>query len=163
LPNNQALRMTGTYTDISERKQIEKEKAQLQSQLAQAQKMESVGRLAGGVAHDFNNMLGVILGHTELAQDQVAKTEPLFEDLEEIKFAAQRSADLTRQLLAFARKQTVSPKVLDLNQTVALSMCTVNLGTEQPLRYISRNMSRKNETKRRWMGQIACRKDMRPS
>jgi len=116
--NNQALRMTGTYTDITERKQIEKEKAQLQSQLAQAQKMESVGRLAGGVAHDFNNMLGVILGHTELAQDQIAKTEPIFEDLEEIKIAAQRSADLTRQLLAFARKQTVSPKVLNLNETV---------------------------------------------
>ena len=80
--------------------------------------MESVGRLAGGVAHDFNNMLGVILGHTELALDQLSPTEPLHAELEEIAKAAQRSADLTRQLLAFARKQTVSPKVLDLNETV---------------------------------------------
>jgi PAS domain S-box-containing protein len=102
-----------------ERRDTEAEKANLQTQLMQAQKMESVGRLAGGVAHDFNNMLGVILGHVEMAEEQVSVIDPLFEDLKEIKKAAQRSADLTRQLLAFARKQTVSPKVLDLNETVA--------------------------------------------
>ena len=105
--------------DITERKQAEGEKAKLQEQLLQAQKMESVGRLAGGVAHDFNNMLGVILGHVEMAVEHVDKALPLHTDLQEIRKAAQRSADLTQQLLTFARKQTVSPKVLDMNATVA--------------------------------------------
>jgi PAS domain S-box-containing protein len=105
--------------DITGRKQAELEKEKLQQQLLQSQKMESVGRLAGGVAHDFNNMLSVILGHTELALQQTAPGEPLFNRLQSIQEAAQRSADLTRQLLAFARKQTVAPKVLDLNETVA--------------------------------------------
>ncbi|TAL17491.1 PAS domain S-box protein [bacterium] len=104
---------------ISEQKRSEEEKDRLQSQLLQAQKIESVGRLAGGVAHDFNNMLGVILGHTELALEQVEPQNPLRESLEEIEKAAKRSADITRQLLAFARKQTVAPKVLDLNDTVS--------------------------------------------
>jgi PAS domain S-box-containing protein len=104
--------------DITDRKHEEEVKAQLEAQFRQAQKMESVGRLAGGVAHDFNNMLGVILGNVELAMEQVDPTQPLYADLEEIRKAANRSADLTRQLLAFARKQTVAPKVLDLNETV---------------------------------------------
>ena len=104
--------------DITEQKRAEKEREKLQEQLSQAQKMESVGRLAGGVAHDFNNMLGVILGHTELAMEQVDPSQPIESDLEEIRKAAQRSADLTRQLLAFARKQTIAPKILDLNDTV---------------------------------------------
>jgi len=94
------------------------EHLRLTAQLFQSQKMESVGRLAGGVAHDFNNMLGVILGHVEMAMDQVDPGQLLHADLQEIRKAAQRSADLTRQLLAFARKQTVSPKVLDLNETM---------------------------------------------
>ncbi|HBF34640.1 TPA: hypothetical protein DDW35_08745 [Candidatus Sumerlaeota bacterium] len=94
------------------------EKLSLESQLQQSQKMEAVGRLAGGVAHDFNNMLGVILGHVELALDEVDPTLPVVADLQEIQKAAERSADLTRQLLAFARKQTVAPKSLDLNETV---------------------------------------------
>ena len=109
----------GVFRDISSRKRAEAESAKLQDQLLQAQKMESVGRLAGGVAHDFNNMLGVILGHTEMAMEQVDPTFSLHADLEEIRKAANRSADLTRQLLAFARKQTISPRVLDLNGTVA--------------------------------------------
>ncbi|MCA1795561.1 MAG: response regulator, partial [Desulfobacteraceae bacterium] len=86
--------------------------------LRQAQKMESVGRLAGGVAHDFNNMLGVILGHTELALMQADENHDLYSDLKEIQKAAERSADITKQLLAFARKQTISPRQLDLNDTV---------------------------------------------
>jgi PAS domain S-box-containing protein len=97
--------------DISEQKLLE-------SQLQQAQKMESIGRLAGGVAHDFNNMLSVILCHAEMGLLHLDPTDPLAADLEEIKVAAQRSADLTRQLLAFARKQTVDPKVMDLNDSV---------------------------------------------
>jgi len=104
--------------DITERKQTEREKIHLQEQLMQAQKMESIGRLAGGVAHDFNNMLGVILGYAELAQNKLDPSHLLFHNLEEIRKAAQRSADITQQLLAFARKQTVSPKVLNLNETV---------------------------------------------
>ncbi|MBI5843161.1 MAG: response regulator [Deltaproteobacteria bacterium] len=108
----------GHCLDITEHKRAGEERAKLESQFQQAQKMESVGRLAGGVAHDFNNMLGVILGHTEMAMEQVDPTQPLFADLIEIRKAAERSADLTRQLLAFARKQTVAPKVLDLNETV---------------------------------------------
>ena len=91
---------------------------QLEEQLRQAQKMEAVGQLAGGVAHDFNNMLGVILGHLEFALEQVPPTQPLHADLKEVQKAARRSADLTRQLLAFARKQTIAPKVLDLNEMV---------------------------------------------
>ncbi|MDR3556702.1 MAG: PAS domain S-box protein [Syntrophobacteraceae bacterium] len=115
---NKAPAVLGIAVDITESKRAEEERAKLTAQLSQAQKMESVGRLAGGVAHDFNNMLGVILGHAEMAMDQVDSTNPLHDDLQEIQKAAKRSADLTRQLLAFARKQTVSPKVLDLNETV---------------------------------------------
>jgi two-component system, cell cycle sensor histidine kinase and response regulator CckA len=104
--------------DITERKQSEKERERLQAQLNQAQKMESVGRLAGGVAHDFNNMLGVILGHTNMAMEYLDPAQPLYSDLDEIGKAAKRSAELVKQLLAFARKQTISPKVLNLNDTV---------------------------------------------
>lgn len=104
--------------DITERKKAEEENKKLQEQLTQARKMESVGRLAGGVAHDFNNMLGVILGRAEMALEQLNPTQPLYTDLQEISMAAKRSADLTQQLLTFARKQTVAPQVLDLNKTV---------------------------------------------
>ena len=94
------------------------EQMELTAQFQQAQKMESVGRLAGGVAHDYNNMLGVILGFTELAIEKVNPSEPLHADLMEILAAAKRSTAITRQLLAFARKQTIEPKVLDINETV---------------------------------------------
>jgi two-component system, cell cycle sensor histidine kinase and response regulator CckA len=105
--------------DITERRQAEEENRKLELQLVQAQKMEAVGRLAGGVAHDFNNMLSVIMGHAEIALTQTRPDDPRYDDLQEILKAAARSAGLTRQLLAFARRQTVSPKVLDLNETVA--------------------------------------------
>jgi len=94
------------------------EHLRLESQFQQAQKMEAVGQLAGGVAHDYNNMLSVILNYTELALNKMDPTEPLHADLEEIYRAATRSMDITRQLLAFARKQTITPVVLDLNQAV---------------------------------------------
>ncbi|MBN1291951.1 MAG: PAS domain S-box protein [Candidatus Latescibacteria bacterium] len=97
--------------DISDRQALE-------NQLRQAHKMEAVGRLAGGVAHDFNNMLNVILGNTELVIHDLPTDSPIHDDLNEIRKAAERSADLTRQLLAFARRQTVAPKVLDLNNTI---------------------------------------------
>ncbi len=104
--------------DITERKRAEEEREKMQAQLIQAGKMESVGRLAGGVAHDFNNMLGVILGYSELVLQQIEDSDPNYAGIIEIRKAAMRSADLTRQLLAFARKQTVAPRVLDLNETV---------------------------------------------
>lgn len=112
------LGVEGIFRDITERKRAEKEGRDLQQQLLQAQKMEAVGRLAGGVAHDFNNMLGVIIGRAELALSKLPPTHPLHGDLLEINEAAKRSAGLTRHLLAFARKQTVAPKVLDLNDTI---------------------------------------------
>lgn len=90
----------------------------LERELYQAQKLESVGRLAGGVAHDFNNMLSVIVGQTELALLEIHPAEPARKRLQEILKIANRSADLVRQLLAFARKQTISPRVLDINEIV---------------------------------------------
>ncbi|SEM16091.1 PAS domain S-box-containing protein [Syntrophus gentianae] len=110
--------LLGISEDITERKRAEEEQEMLQAQFSQAQKMESIGRLAGGVAHDFNNMLGVIIGYTEMAFRQVDPSHPVFAKLQQIGKAAERSADLTRQLLAFARKQTIIPKVLDLNETL---------------------------------------------
>jgi len=101
----------GFATDITERRALE-------AQFRQAQKMESVGRLAGGVAHDFNNMLSVILGYTELALRKAEPASSLFDNLQEISKAAQRSTQITQQLLAFARKQTVAPQLLDVNATV---------------------------------------------
>ncbi len=101
-----------SLVDLTERKQLE-------TQLLQAQKMEAVGRLAGGVAHDFNNMLSVIIGNTEMAMRTVSRSEPVYRLLQDVFSAGIRSADLTRQLLAFARRQTVIPKVLDLNDTIS--------------------------------------------
>ena len=98
-------------SDITARKEME-------SQLVQAQKMESVGRLAGGVAHDFNNMLGIILGNTEMILEDMDADHPFIAKLLEIRAATERSTNLTRQLLAFARKQITAPKVLDINDTL---------------------------------------------
>ncbi len=106
----------GAVQDITEHKRAEEERERLQEQLVQAQKMESVGRLAGGVAHDFNNMLSIIMGYTDLALTQAPPEGMLHANLQEIQTAAKRSAELTRQLLAFARKQVIMPRVLDLNQ-----------------------------------------------
>jgi len=114
--------MLAFVADITHRKRAEAERGTLEARLRQAHKMESVGRLAGGVAHDFNNMLGVILGHTELVRDKVDPADPIRADLDEIQKAAARSVDLTRQLLAFARKQLIAPKVLDLNDAVVSSL-----------------------------------------
>jgi PAS domain S-box-containing protein len=108
----------GITRDITERKRAEADRRDLEARLLQAQKMESVGRLAGGVAHDFNNMLAVILGNAHAALDQLHVNQPLHEMLDEIRQAADRSVELTRQLLAFARRQTIAPRVMDLNTTV---------------------------------------------
>jgi len=94
----------------------------LEAQLQEAQRIESVGRLAGGVAHDFNNMLAVIMGYAEVGLDQVDASHPVHAGLIEIQKAAKHSADLTAQLLAFARKQVAAPKVLNLNDTIAATV-----------------------------------------
>ena len=104
------------------REEAEQERTSLEKQLLQAQKMEAVGRLAGGVAHDFNNMLGLIIGRAELALGRMSASDPLRADLAEILNAAKRSTEITRQLLAFARRQTISPKVLDLNDAVETTL-----------------------------------------
>jgi len=104
--------------DISERKKAEAEKHKLEEQLNQAQKMETIGRLAGGVAHDFNNMLSVILGYVDLAKMRLAKQHPVLKDIAEIEKAAVRSRDITTQLLAFSRKQIIEPRIIDLNEMV---------------------------------------------
>lgn len=124
--------------DLTKQKQAEAEQEKLRVQLNQAQKMESIGRLAGGVAHDFNNMLGVILGNVELAMLEFDKNEELYKDLDEIRSAANRSADLTRQLLAFARKQTITPKILDLNDVISgmLTMLTRLIGEDVELKWL---------------------------
>jgi len=108
------------YTrDLTEQKRAQAEKARLEAELLHAQKLESVGRLAGGVAHDFNNMLTVILGYAELMASGMSEGDPLLESLAEIKKAACRSRDTTRQLLAFSRKQMIAPRAVDLNALVA--------------------------------------------
>ncbi len=105
--------------DITERKQAEETRAKLEEQLRQAQKMESIGRLAGGVAHDFNNLLTVIQGHISLLQDELPGEDPRLEQLDLIRQASERAAVLTRQLLAFSRQQILAPTRLDLNDLVA--------------------------------------------
>lgn len=105
-------------TDITERKRAAEALQQAEEQLRQSQKMEAVGKLAGGVAHDFNNLLTVINGHTDLSLRRLKQDDPLYRKFESIKEAGERAASLTRQLLAFSRKQILQPKVLDLNHAI---------------------------------------------
>ncbi len=108
----------GTLQDVTERKRTEREQARLQEQLQQAMKMEALGKLAGGVAHDFNNLLTVIQGNTELAKLDLEAAHPLNQYLDQVQAAAYSATDLTRQLLAFSRRQIVAPRVLNLNDLI---------------------------------------------
>ncbi|MGM0452908.1 MAG: ATP-binding protein [Thermodesulfobacteriota bacterium] len=122
------------YTIEMEQKKQRAEQARehAEEQLRQAQKMEAVGRLAGGVAHDFNNMLNVILGYSEIAMLRLTQDNPVYKNLLEIQAAAERSAELTHQLLAFSRKQIIEPQVMDLNKTISAqqSMLIALVGEE---------------------------------
>lgn len=117
-PEGAVTQMLGVATDITARKQVEEALHRSEEQLRQSQKMEAVGKLAGGVAHDFNNLLTAVNGHSELAMRRLEQDDPLYRKLEAIKKAGERAASLTRQLLAFSRNQILQPKVLDLNQVV---------------------------------------------
>ena len=109
------VRFIGLIRDVTRRLEEERKAEQLQQQLAQAQKMESMGQLAGGIAHDFNNMLTVIQGYLALVLGKLEQDHPLREYLLEVREAANRSTELTRQILGFARRQTRNPEVIDLN------------------------------------------------
>jgi PAS domain S-box-containing protein len=113
------MRMIGTVQDVTESKRAEDALRSSEEKLRQSQKMEAVGRLAGGVAHDFNNLLTVIGGYCDLLLQRIAEKDPLRQNAEEIRNASERAAGLTRQLLAFSRKQVLQPRVLELNQVVA--------------------------------------------
>ena len=106
-----AIRLIGMNQDITERKLLEE-------QLRQAQKMEAIGQLAGGVAHDFNNILTVIYGHCSVLQMKMGKDSPFRSDIDQIYAASERAANLTRSLLAFSRKQIMTPKKVNLNEIV---------------------------------------------
>ncbi len=124
--------------EILERKNPEEERSRLQEQLQQAMKMEAVGRLAGGVAHDFNNLLTVILGNAELARMKLVPPDPLLQSLDEIYNAAESAASLTSQLLAFSRRQSIEPRVLNLNDLVCsiLNMLTRLIGEDIALQTV---------------------------
>ena len=107
-----------TIQDITDRKRAEKEKENLEEQLRQSQKMEAIGRLAGGIAHDFNNLLTIIKGFNQLSFIELKESDPLRENLDEVRKATDRAADLIRQLLAFSRRQILEMQVLDLNTTL---------------------------------------------
>ncbi len=120
--SGKALRVLGVVMDVTDRKQAEKERVKLEAQLRHAQKMEAVGRLAGGVAHDFNNILTAILGHIELSRASVPErtpaTGPLIDAMGQIELSAERAAALTRQLLAFSRRQVARPRSISLSKVV---------------------------------------------
>jgi PAS domain S-box-containing protein len=109
--SNSVVSVIETINDVTENHRLEE-------QLQQAQKLESIGQLAGGIAHDFNNMLAVILGRTQLMMRKISQQDPLYTSIQEIHKAAGRSADLTRQLLGFARKQVITPQTIELNEAL---------------------------------------------
>ncbi|MDZ7762551.1 MAG: PAS domain S-box protein [Desulfovermiculus sp.] len=115
---NQVTGFIGLIRDVSERQQAEAERERLEMQLRQAQKMEAIGRLAGGVAHDFNNLLTTITGNAEIGLMDLDKDQDLYEIMQEIKGAGERAGNLTRQLLAFSRRQILQPEILDLNDLI---------------------------------------------
>jgi PAS domain S-box-containing protein len=122
MENDRIAGVIESFQDITEQKEAEEESHNLHNQLVQAQKMESVGRLAGGVAHDFNNILSIIIGYTELGLQTVPIDNPSREKFQIINDAAQKASALVRQLLAFSRKQVLEMTVLSLNEVIGNMM-----------------------------------------
>jgi PAS domain S-box-containing protein len=116
--DGRALRVAGTNLDITRRKQAEEQRAKLETELRQSQKMDAIGRLAGGISHDINNLLTAVSVSVDLMSMDLAEKDPLQRECTEIKKAVEQAASMTRQLLAFSSKQMLEPKVLDLNQVV---------------------------------------------
>ena len=121
----------GTVVDVTERRRLE-------DQLRQSQKMEGIGQLAGGIAHDFNNLLTTVLGYSDMALSQLSPHDPIREDIEEIRKAGERASNLTRQLLAFSRKQVFEPRVVDLNSLLADSGRMLARLIGEHIRFVSR-------------------------
>ncbi|MDJ0764448.1 MAG: ATP-binding protein [Myxococcota bacterium] len=117
-PDGTPLRAAGTILDITARKKSDEEREKLADQLRQIQKIESIGRLAGGIAHDLNNLLSPIIGYSEMALIDLQPEDTLYEELSQIRFAAERAKDLTHQLLAFSRKQVLKMQALNINDIV---------------------------------------------
>ncbi|MGL4368346.1 MAG: PAS domain-containing sensor histidine kinase, partial [Spirochaetota bacterium] len=117
-PDDLSKGIAATIEDITQKKIVEAEKTQLQNELIQAQKMESIGRLAGGIAHDFNNLLTAIMGNTEISLRNISPESPLYSQMKTVMNAAESAADLTRQLLSFSRKQIIDPKPVNLNEII---------------------------------------------
>lgn len=128
--------LISTAIDITEHRRAQEEKRRLEQQLIQAQKMESIGRLAGGVAHDFNNLLTAIIGNIDMALESIGNPGETASRLEVVKKAATSASQLTRQLLAFSRKETIEPVVMDLNETIERTRMMLS-------RLISENISLK--------------------
>jgi two-component system cell cycle sensor histidine kinase/response regulator CckA len=121
----------GTVVDVTERRQLE-------DQLRQSQKMEGIGQLAGGIAHDFNNLLTTVLGYSDMALSQLSPHDPIRDEIEEIRKAGERASNLTRQLLAFSRKQVFDPKVVDLNALLADSSRMLARLIGEHIRFVTR-------------------------
>ncbi|MFH1843111.1 MAG: PAS domain S-box protein [bacterium] len=130
-----------TFSDITDRRRAESQRQELEDQLRQAQKMEAIGRLAGGLAHDFNNLLTAISGYSDLMAYDLPQQHPLQENVEEIRKASKRAASLTQQLLAFSRKQLISPRLMDLNALVvdARKMLVRLIGEDIEFRFTPAN------------------------
>jgi signal transduction histidine kinase/DNA-binding response OmpR family regulator len=118
IEDNEIAKVIGTFQDITEQKEAEIKQKELQEQLRQAQKLDSIGHLAGGVAHDFNNILTVILGYSEEIINNLHEQDPLRNEIQEIINAGQRASSLTRQLLTFSRKQVIKPELININEVI---------------------------------------------
>lgn len=143
--NGEVREWIGTLTDITESKIAEAELLKKEEQLRQAQKLESIGRLAGGIAHDFNNMLTVINGYSDLVIRSLTLDNPLRPKIEEIRMAGKRAADITNQLLAFSRRQILKTDIIDLNKVIADTNTIINrlIGEDiQVIEELSPNLDR---------------------
>jgi two-component system, cell cycle sensor histidine kinase and response regulator CckA len=123
--------------ELADRERAEAERARLSEQLQQAQKIESLGRLAGGVAHDFNNLLTVITGHADVMLEKLAPDAPLRENVRNVSAATRRASDLTRQLLAFGRRQVLQPRVMDLNESIRESTSMLSRLLSEPVELVT--------------------------